>query len=213
MEKSKPSPWEDEYQGSEQAPIYEPLWKILEQFLEKHPCKSILDYGCGDGNYSVLMQKPGCHVLGIDVSAKAIEIARNSCSSENVSFLTENTIPESLPDNSFDGVVLLNLLHCLSNNERPLLLQKIKRVLKNNGYLFASLLSKNDESYPRHEWEEVETGTFDDGAGKLFHFFDLEEIAREFNGIKIIQTEVLENIHPDLGRKSSLHVVAGQIEK
>jgi 2-polyprenyl-3-methyl-5-hydroxy-6-metoxy-1,4-benzoquinol methylase len=207
------NPWENEYLKDQQSPIYEPLWKKLQFFLKRVHGKSVLDYGCGDGNYSILMQNLGFNVVGIDVSSNAIEIAQNSINSEKISFCTANSIPESLPNNSFDIVVMLNVLHCLSNGDRPKLLEKVRGVLKDRGYLFASVLSTEDESYPRNEWREVEPGTFDDGSGKLFHFFTLDEVTNELKGLNIIQTEILENIHPDVGRKSSLYIIVGQNEK
>jgi SAM-dependent methyltransferase len=212
MKRFKLNPWDNEYQKSEQAPIYKPLWNSLERFLKSIHGDSVLDYGCGDGNYSNLIYKLGFNVTGIDVSSNAIKIANNAKCSGKLSFLTASSIPENIHDNSFDVVVMLNVLHCLSNKDRYNLLQQTKCVLKNNGYLFASLLSTNDESYPRHEWEEVENGTFDDGSGKLFHFFNLDDITCEFRDLSIIRTELLENIHPDVGRKSSLHIVVCQMK-
>ncbi len=66
---------------------------------------------------------------------------------------------------------MLNSFHCLTYDERSNILIQVKRVLKRNGYLFASALALEDESYPRHEWKEIEENTFDDGTGRKFHFF------------------------------------------
>ncbi|MCG8550076.1 MAG: class I SAM-dependent methyltransferase [Desulfobacterales bacterium] len=207
------TPWENEYKQSRQAPIYEQLWKILQEFLKNSHGKSILDYGCGDGNYSILMHNMGFKVIGIDVSSNAIEIAENSCSTENLTFHIADSVPEKFPENSFDIVIMLNVLHCLSNWKRAELLGQTRRVLKNKGHFFASVLSTNDESYPRHEWTEVEPSTFDDGSGKLFHFFSLEEITNEFEFLNISHMDILENVHPEVGKKSALHIIAGQNEK
>jgi 2-polyprenyl-3-methyl-5-hydroxy-6-metoxy-1,4-benzoquinol methylase len=207
------NPWENEYKENQQSLVYEPLWKKLQFFLKSVHGKSILDYGCGDGNYSILIENMGFKVIGIDISSNAIQIAKKSINSENIFFYTAHSIPESIHQNSFDVVVMLNVLHCLSNGDRPKLLEKTRRVLKDKGYLFASVLTTEDESYPRSEWREIESGTFDDGSGKLFHFFTLDEIIDELKGLNIIQTEILENVHPAVGRKSSLHIIVGQNEK
>ncbi len=207
------TPWENEYKQPRQAPIYKQLWKILQDFLKNSHGKSILDYGCGDGNYSILMHNMGFKVTGIDVSSNAIDIAEKSCNAESLTFYVADSVPERFPKNSFDTVIMLNVLHCLSNLKRAELLEQVRRVLKNRGCFFASVLSINDESYPRNEWTEVEPSTFDDGSGKLFHFFTLEEITNEFEFLDRLQMDILENVHPEIGKKSSLHIIAGQNEK
>ena len=95
-------------------------------------------------------------------------------------------------------------------DNRAELIGQIRRVLKNNGDFFASVLSVDDESYPRSRWAEVEPGTFDDGSGKLFHFFTREEIIEEIDVLTVLDMDMLENVHPEAGRKSSLHIIAGK---
>ncbi len=207
------SPWEDTYEKYRQVPVYEALWKKLRSFLESIHGKSVLDYGCGDGGYSILMHDMNFNVVGVDISSNAIEIAKNSCGAGDLTFYVADSVPETFSRNSFDIVVMLNVLHCLSNVKRAKLLEQVRRVLKDQGYFFASMLSVSDESYPRNEWIEVEPNTFDDGLGRLFHFFTLEEVVREFEGLKILEMDMLENIHPEVGRKSSLHIIAGQNKK
>jgi len=209
------NPWDKDYECTELSPIYEALWSMLRAFLQSVPVKTVLDFGCGDGNYSFLMKEMGLQVTGIDVSARAIEKGKghqHHHKAGRVDFISHGSIPESIPNDSFDVVVMLNSLHCLMNNERSIILEEIKRVLKSDGYLFASVLSLEDESYPREEWEEVEAHTFDDGTGKTFHFFSFDELSGELEGLRISESRVLQNIHPEVGRKSVLFVVAAKNE-
>jgi 2-polyprenyl-3-methyl-5-hydroxy-6-metoxy-1,4-benzoquinol methylase len=69
-------PWDKDYEGAQLNPIYEALWKMLRTFLQSIPVKPVLDFGCGDGNYSFLLKEMGFQVTGIDVSARAIEKAK-----------------------------------------------------------------------------------------------------------------------------------------
>ncbi len=96
---------------------------------------------------------------------------------------------------------MLNVLHCLSNLKRAELLGQARRVLKTEVVFFASVLSINDESYPRNEWTEVEPSTFDDGSGKLFHFFTLEEITNEFEFLIGYKWIYWKNVHPENWKK------------
>ncbi len=207
------NPWDKDYGGSKSTPIYESLWSMLQQVLHRTPVKTILDFGCGDGAYSVLMSKEGLTVAGIDISAKAIEKARsnnNGNSDGNCSFIRHDSIPESIPDGSFDAVVMLNSLHCLTRKERSAVLGQAKRVLKQDGWLFISALSLEAESYPRQEWKEIEANTYNDGTGKIFHFFSYNELRSELRGLEIVESTTLQNIHPEVGRKSALFIVTAK---
>lgn len=210
METTALSPWDTDYKGTEPSPVYEPLWHMLQQFLGDFPATSVLDFGCGDGNYAYLMAEEGLRVTGVDISLRAVEkaVALGSARTNGrCRFMRHDSIPEDVPDGSFDVVVMLNVLHCLTLKERVDLLVKAKRVLKQGGVLFASVLDVEDESYPRHEWTEIEPHTFDDGTGKLFHFYSREELAEELKGFSISECDMLRNIHPDVGRQSALFVV------
>lgn len=207
------NPWDDDYKDNQIAPIYEPLWDMLQLFLQSVSVKTVLDYGCGDGNYSFLMGKKGIDVLGIDISAKAIEKAvshKEHCKDERCGFICHNSIPDNLPSDSLDAVVMLNSYHCLAYKERSSLIAQTNRVLKKNGYFFASVLALEDESYPRNDWNEIEKNTFDDGQGRLFHFFSSDELAAELKGLEILDNRMLQNIHPEIGRKSALFVITAK---
>ena len=207
------NPWDKDYEGNQLAPIYEPLWKMLQAFLKSVPVNTVLDFGCGDGNYAFLMNEAGFDVTGIDASAKAIGKAiahKKTCHSEKCRVIRHDSIPDNLPYDSFDAVIMFNSLHCLAYKERTKIIAQIKRVLKQNGYLFASVLALEDESYPRHEWKEIEENTFEDGDGKIFHFYSLNELTQELKRFQILRSDVLENVHPEVNRKSSLYVISAK---
>jgi len=207
------SPWENEYKGNQINPIYEPLWNMLQLFLQDISIKTVIDYGCGDGIYSFLMGERGLNVIGIDISERAIEKAISNLENYQVKkcrFICNNSIPDYLSNESFDAVIMLNSYHCLTYKERSNLLIQIKRILKKDGYFFASILSIDDESYPRKDWKEIEENTFDDGKGKMFHFFTFDELSTELNGLEILDNKMLQNVHPEIGRKSALFVITAK---
>jgi SAM-dependent methyltransferase len=214
-EPNKPLPfpaehsWDKDYENAGYSPVYEPLWRMLESFIESVSAETVLDFGCGDGAYADLMAEKRLWVTGIDVSGKAIEKARSRKCSQCV-FIRHDCIPHDLPRDSFDIFVALNSLHCLTHDQRTRLFEQVRRVLKPNGYFFAGVLSLDDQSYPRREWREINTGTYVDDAGRLFHFFSESELDNELSWLKIQETRILQNIHPACGRKSALFVVTAQ---
>jgi SAM-dependent methyltransferase len=209
------NPWDRDYEGTQPCPVYEPLWDILRSFIRSVPVKTVLDFGCGDGTYSFLMREEGLQVTGIDISARAIEKAdsrNNACDGSKIKFIRSGSIPDDIPNASLDVVVMLNSLHSLIQRERSDILARAKRVLKRDGHFFASVLSLEDESYPRQEWREIEENTFNNGEGKIFHFFSFDELADELEGFRILEGSALSNIHPDIGRKSALFVVTAKLQ-
>jgi SAM-dependent methyltransferase len=155
------------------------------------------------------MAEQGFSVTGIDFSETAIRKA-STRKCVNCAFIRHDSIPPDLPASSFEVVVMLNSLHCLDRVERLEFFDQVRRVLKAHGRVFASILSLEDESYPRHEWQEINPGTFVDDTGKLFHFFSESEVAKELSWLRIQETGVLQNIHPACGRKSALFVVTAE---
>lgn len=104
--------------------------------LLRHSCrnKKVLDYGCGLGNYSVLMAKSGGEVTGIDISDVSIEVAREVAIREGVDkqtrFLVMNCEALEFDDDSFDIIFNSGTLSYLDLQKA---LSEIVRVLKPDG--------------------------------------------------------------------------------
>ena len=63
----------------------EPLKELVElvESGKVKPCK-VIDIGCGEGYYSIYLAKKGFDVLGIDISEKAIEYAKQNAKQAGV---------------------------------------------------------------------------------------------------------------------------------
>ncbi|MDI6602621.1 MAG: methyltransferase domain-containing protein [Patescibacteria group bacterium] len=82
------------------------LYKILKENCRD---KIILDYGCGNGIHSIPLAKMGAKkVIGIDLSEKSLEIARERAEreelEEKVEFISMDCEKMDFQDNSFDIV-------------------------------------------------------------------------------------------------------------
>lgn len=90
--------------------------------------KSVLDVGCGDGENAMNFAKLGAQVTGIDISPKAIELARKRADVNGVSSLTDFVCSPletaKFPARSFDVIwgdaVLHHLIPDLDNVMRNL---------------------------------------------------------------------------------------------
>lgn len=96
--------------------------------------KSLIDIGCGPGAYSVEFAKIGANVLGVDLSKKMLDKARNNAQMADVKLTLQKADAHALPctDESFDVVVLI--LTILNTK----IVEEAARVLKPSGMLLFS---------------------------------------------------------------------------
>ena len=99
---------------------------------------SILDIGCGSGNYYRVFKSAGLHpylhYTGIDISEKNIENCKVFFPKErypNAEFATGNIMELAYPDASFDVVVMLDVLEHLADDDAGS--KEVARILKRGG--------------------------------------------------------------------------------
>ena len=100
-----------------------------------HPVRRILDYGCGDGsNVPMLAARFNVEqVLGVDVSAESIAVARQTNPSSSFQFMCTG---EWTPDGAVDLAFTNGVFHHIPPGERAACLDAIRRSLQPGG-LFA----------------------------------------------------------------------------
>jgi SAM-dependent methyltransferase len=207
----KVNAWDNVYQSGQVGPIYEPLWQLTSEAANHFHEGLVIDFGCGDGRYSQLLRKKGFDVIGIDLSDKAISIAEKNVEvkdTNRIRYMIDDDIPFSIKDNSISAVVMLNSYHCMDYDKRLQIISSIDRVLVDNGILFMSVLTVDDESFSRNFWTEQNQGYYDDGTGKKYQFFCEDQIRQELNLFSIYSISKLENIVPGIDRKSSLFIIS-----
>lgn len=124
------------------APFYDGLELVLtdirRQALQQIDAtdKSVLDVATGTGSLALELSETAKEVAGIDLSAEMLAIARKKNRSSNLSFLEMDAIKMKFDDESFDIVTIGLGLHDMPPDIRLLVLQEIKRVLKQDGKLY-----------------------------------------------------------------------------
>jgi SAM-dependent methyltransferase len=99
-----------------------------------------LDCGCADGGYTIAMLERGAsQVLGIDVEADRLALAQRQLAPGSAAYA--GAVAEALPfpDQSFDGVLLNEVLEHVASEEQAL--REVLRVLRPGGHLV--LMSPN----------------------------------------------------------------------
>ena len=110
--------------------------------------KRIVDIGCGGGILSESMAMRGAQVTGIDLSEKALKVAKlhqlESGSSLEYRLIAAEALAAEAPA-SYDVVTCMEMLEHVPD---PLsVLQACKQLVKPGGWVFLSTLNRNPKSY------------------------------------------------------------------
>ena len=104
--------------------------KLIKNTFNVRSGKKILDIGCGPGEFAKLFNN--LDYYGVDIS----EIYVNYAAKKNKgSFQVMNSTDLKFPDNSFDYILIMAILHHLDDPAMNKTLSEAKRVLKPGGTL------------------------------------------------------------------------------
>jgi 2-polyprenyl-6-hydroxyphenyl methylase/3-demethylubiquinone-9 3-methyltransferase len=144
------------------------------------PAGAILDVGCGHGLFSLALASsdPSRRIVGIDPSPSKIAVAMRAGSAfANVEF--REGVVESIRDESFAAIVVLDVLYLLPEAQKRSLLEACRRLLAPGG----ALILKTNDTHPAWKYfvartqERLMTGAgLTLGTGEL-HFRSCAENA------------------------------------
>lgn len=116
---------------------YQKKLEITREFLNSE--SEVLEFGCGTGSTAISHAPYAKHILATDISSQMIDIARNRARESDVGNVTfeQSSVDEfAAPDESYDVVLGLNLLHLLDDKDAAL--AKICRILRPGGVFVSS---------------------------------------------------------------------------
>lgn len=110
--------------------------------------KTLLDIGCGTGDFLKTAQKHNWEIIGIEPNERARQIANSK--TQNAVYSAEHL--KSLKENSFDVITLWHVLEHLPNLEKHTAL--FKHLLKPNGTLVVAVpnFKSYDAEYYKNIW-------------------------------------------------------------
>ena len=122
-----------------------PEWKVLRDVREQHyddffsvrQGETVLDAGCGHGEYTVFALSRGATVSAIDMSERMIAYTKSLCEREDLplqEISQQSVLDIQYPDDTFDTVYCLSVLECLPDPEAAV--RELTRVLKPGGTLY-----------------------------------------------------------------------------
>ncbi|WP_113929346.1 class I SAM-dependent methyltransferase [Bacillus sp. P14.5] len=132
--------------------------KEIIPFMVKHIPEGsmVADLGCGDGFGSYLLYENGFKVIGMDLSEKMVEFAKQQ-EKDGLNFIQGDLSNPPFEKEQFDSVMMINSLEW---TEDPLhALNQVKELVKQDGMLCIGILGPTahprGNSFPRLHGEKV----------------------------------------------------------
>jgi len=134
---------------------YQKCIQLLENEINDLRQKKVLDYGCGDGVLTYMLDKKGACAYGVDISNIPLNLARNihqlkGCNSK---FSKSTNYKTPFEDNFFHAVICSDVIEHVQYPE--IILKEIYRILKKNGIAIISTPIRFTE-YPLDKMHVVE---------------------------------------------------------
>jgi ubiquinone/menaquinone biosynthesis C-methylase UbiE len=108
------------------------------QFDTSNPL--ILDVGCSIGRYEKILGEKGYHIIGFDVSSSALLEAHQNV--PQADFVAADVMQLPFPNQRFDVVLGVEILHHFTDTLLERVLDEITRVIKPQGYLFFDIKNR-----------------------------------------------------------------------
>jgi SAM-dependent methyltransferase len=111
--------------------------RLFASFLGSTPCNRLLDIGCGTGIYFDALALQAHRIAALDLSEEMVREAAGYCKANGLDRIhpqvaSADRLP--FPDQSFDAVVAMDLLHHVPDMDR--VLAEVQRVLRDDGVFF-----------------------------------------------------------------------------
>lgn len=162
---------------------------------------TILELGCGDGslwdkNFDAIPK--GWHITLTDSSQGMLKDAKKNLGSKSDRFKFKLVDAQNIPfeDCIFDLVIANNMLYHVSDKEKAF--SEIRRVLKPNGYLYASTVGKNhmkemrdiiakfnSENITSESWNATESFQLENGLQQVSKWFKEVTLKRYSDNLNV----------------------------
>ena len=182
----------------------------------KKPVRRVLDLGCGNGRHTIYFAREGFDACGIDISATAIEWAKDWAGREGlqIDFRVGDITQLPYPDQSFDVIVSHGVLDHVSMEEAKRAVSEAARIIRPGGLFYFDLKSADDVEFGVGKPAGTNTFVVSDGfeKGLVQHFFTLDEIHELMNGFfNPVYIETHDHrLAPDFKRMIARWIIASE---
>lgn len=104
--------------------------EFVSKNIRKYGAKSVLDVGCGTGDYIVTIPE-NTQYLGIDTNRQYLSYTKKLFKTKTRKFLFQDaTETKFYKERKFDIAILISILHHLSDEDLEIILPQIRKVVK-----------------------------------------------------------------------------------
>jgi SAM-dependent methyltransferase len=126
------------------------------------PC-TVIDLGCGAGNYAIYLAERGFDVTGVDISPTAIRIAKENADRKGLKcdFFVADVV-EGLQGTgkTWEFAYDWGLLHHILPRHRKKYVENVARILKAKGHYLSVCFSEQDKGFgSREKYRKTSLGT------------------------------------------------------
>ncbi len=187
------NPWNEIYrrEGNVFVEPHEAL-PVIAGLLQARAPATVLDLGCGNGRHVVYLARQGFRVFGLDSSPEALALTRQWLEAEGLTAevcLGSMFEPLPYPDDFFDAIVSIQVIHHAELATIRRIVQEIGRVLKPHGLVCVTVSKPKATPRWRHVVEtEPRTYLPLEGreAGLLHHQFTPDELRELFTAFDVL---------------------------
>ena len=154
------------------------------------PAGRVIEIGCGEAYPADVLRALGFGYVGTDVSAHFVELATDRDPSLDVHHMPADDL--KFGDDTFAGLLALNVLQHIEREHLPGVLAELRRVLRDGAVVYCTVAHhpQDDEGCDRRMWEKRSLGM---ESTRLFVFWQRPEIEALFAayGFEVIDYEQL----------------------
>lgn len=140
--------------------------ELIESILQKHKVKSVVDLTCGTGSQVFWLAKRGFEIVGSDINAKMLQVAKNKALDKKLNLKFIKGDMRSAQLGKFDAAIsIFNAVGHLTKDDFEKAMRNIHSNLKPNGlYIFDIfnldyLLYGNNITKLTIDWQEITGNT------------------------------------------------------
>jgi len=129
------------------------LW-LIKKNLEQKKIKTVLDLGCGKGDFGILFNKNRKYeITGVEIYKPYLELCRKSKKYKEL-IKADLTKKLKFKDKSFDAVVCFQVIEHLKKRQGMRLILEMERIAKRKIIIAAPVGECSQESYDENSYQE-----------------------------------------------------------
>ena len=179
--------WDASYRDADPAPwdIGRPQAPFVRIASERGFAGPVLDAGCGTGEHALLAASLGVRVLGVDLAATAVSLARTKSLERGLDaeFAVADAFELQRLGRTFHTVLDCGLFHTCDTNERPRYVASLASATEPGATLYLLCFSDEAPDFGPHPISREELRTaFDDHDGWKIVSVEPDRIHTTFTG-------------------------------